>query len=61
MAPGQAAQNQALHSLEISLKHIFGSAGRETCERRLHKWLETLIKKKIITIKAQSEPLTGSF
>lgn len=29
MASGQAAQNQALHSLEISLKHIFGSAGRD--------------------------------
>lgn len=35
--------------------------GGEMCERRLHEWLETLIKKKIITVKAESELLTGSF
>lgn len=34
------------------LETHFRVAGGEMCERRLHKWLETLIKKKIITIKA---------
>lgn len=34
------------------LETHFRVGGGEMCERRLHKWLETLIKKKIITIKA---------